>query len=47
MSRVLDDGNPEGIEEAHHSLTLATRDALDLLNIADLEAATRSLLSLD
>ena len=47
MSGIFDDGNPERIEEAHHSLALATRDTLDLLNIADLETATWPLLPLD
>lgn len=47
MGRVLDDGNPEGVEEAQHALTLATRNTLDLLDIADLEAAAGSLFALD
>lgn len=47
MSRVFDDGNPKGVEEAQHALTLATRNALDLLDVADLEAAARALFALN
>lgn len=44
---VLDDRNLEGVEEAQHALPLASRNTLDLLNVADLEASVGTLLALD
>jgi hypothetical protein len=47
VSGIFDNGNPERIEETQHALALAAGDTLDLLDVADLEAAARPLLPLD
>lgn len=44
---VLNDRNPKCVEEAQHALPLASRDTLDLLNVADFEASVWTLLALD
>jgi hypothetical protein len=44
---VLDDRNLKCVEEAQHALALASRNTLDLLNVADLEASIWTLLALD
>lgn len=44
---VLNNRDPEGVVEAQHTLTPAARDSLDLFNVADLEAAIGTLLTLD
>ena len=46
-SRVLNNGDPERIVETQHTLTPATRNSLDLFNVANLEAAIRTLLTLN
>ena len=44
--RILDDGDLERIEEPEHPLPFTPRDALDLLNVADLKHALGSLFPL-
>lgn len=44
---VLNNWNSECVVEAQHTLTPTTRNSLDLFNVANLEAAIRTLLALD